>query len=138
MDLALIRTEFDYDGIFSELRDPSGDDIAITLERSYKDNLGGFIPKLQDGVYECVRGLHRLKGMTNDFETFEVMNVPGHTDILFHIGNFNTDSSGCILLGVKVAIIDGHKAIASSKLAFKAFMDLQTGYDNFSLTVKTP
>lgn len=138
MDLALIRTEFSHDGIFSELREVSGDAIAVTLEHSYPDDFGAYRPKLIDGVYQCVRGLHRLAGMTNDFETFEVTNVPGHTGILFHVGNFNSDSNGCILLGVKVAIIDGAQAIASSKLAFKAFMDLQTGYDSFSLTVKCP
>lgn len=137
MDLALVRCDFRPDGIFSELRDISGEMLFVTLEHAFGDGLGGFAPKIPDGQYTCVRGMHRLLGMTQDFETFEVTNVPDHTGILFHIGNFNRDSDGCILMGMNLAQISGQQAIASSKAAFNEFMDMQAGVANFSLTVKS-
>jgi hypothetical protein len=137
MDLALVRCDSRPDGIFSELRDVSGDMLFVTLEHSFDDGMGGFAPKVPDGQYNCVRGMHRLVAMTQDFETFEVTNVPGHTGILFHVGNFNRDSDGCILLGMNLAQISGQQAIASSKAAFQEFMQMQVGFNNFSLTVKS-
>lgn len=137
MDLSLVRTEFRPDGIFSELRDVSGDVIAVTLEHAYFDPLGAPLPKLVDGSYQCVRGKHFLTGMTAPLETFEITDVPNHTGILFHIGNFNIDSEGCVLVGMAIAQIGGRQAIAQSKLAFQKFMNFQTGYDEFTLTVKS-
>lgn len=137
MDMALIRTEFRMDGIFSELRDASGDQLFVTVEHSYSDELGNFRPKLSDGVYKCVRGSHILEHMTAAFETFEIMNVPGHTNILFHVGNFNADSSGCVCIGFTIVQISGQQAISQSQHAFANFMDLQTGLNEFQLTVKS-
>jgi hypothetical protein len=137
MTLILQRTECKLDGIFSELRDVSGDALFLTLEHAYQDPLGGFQPKLPDGEYLCVRGMHKLKAMHDPFETFEVTKVPGHTGILFHVGNFNFDSDGCILVGHEVKILNGHQALTQSRASFEQFMNLLTGYDEFTLIVKS-
>lgn len=125
--LILVRDRFCTDGIFGQLKDPStGDVIAFTLEHSY-DN----VPKLSKGTYKCVRGHHRLHNMTEDFVTFEVTGVDGHTGILFHWGNYNKDSEGCILLG-KASM---PTMITSSRDTFAAFMQRMEGIDSFELLV---
>lgn len=105
-----------------------------TLEHSYSTPVG-YQPKIPRGSYECVRGPHRLNGMVDLFETFEVMGVKGHSGLLFHWGNTNADSSGCILLG---SIIDPPetKSIRLSRNSFSEFMKLMSGINKFELDIK--
>lgn len=135
MDLALVRIEVRPDGIFGELRDVSGDLIVNTLEHAYPDGLGSFTAKIPVGKYICVRGIHQLEGMSLTFETFEVTNVPGHSNILFHVGNFNKDSAGCILVGMSIMKTAGAQILGASKIAFDTFMDQQEGCNSFTLVV---
>ncbi len=133
MKLKLIREEAEYDGIFGKLLDETGKRIAVTLEHSYNN-----VPKIPVGTYECKLSLHRLHGMNYDFSTYQVQDVPGHSSILFHWGNYNEDSDGCILLGKNIIpnteSIDG-RMITSSKNTFSKFMDLLRGKDTFTLEV---
>ncbi len=134
MNLKLIHKDFLPDGIFGELTD--GNLLFHTLEHAYytENGDGSYAPKLQPGVYKCVRGPHKLHN-TPVFETFEVTGVKGHSGILFHVGNFNADSDGCILLGKTQTRDKKHHFIGQSKVAFKEFMDLLTGINEFTLTV---
>lgn len=136
MDLALVRTELRMDGIFSEVREISGDMLFVSLEHAFQDPFGAFVPKIPDGIYTCVRGMHRLFGMIHDFETFEITGVSGHTGLLFHTGNLNADSNGCVILGMNLAQISGMQAVSQSREAFAEFMSLQAS-DEFILTVKS-
>ena len=130
MDLTLLRRDFREDGIFGEI--DIGNDYFFTLEHSYD-----LKPKLPDGKYTCKRGEHKLHDGI-PFEAFEVMDVPGHTGILFHIGNYNRDSEGCILLGLALgAMINYGVMLVSSKQAFKKFMDIQKECDEFNLIVRS-
>jgi hypothetical protein len=139
MNLILVRTDYRPDGIFGELFAPMGP-IAVTLEHAYLDVNDGYVPKVSNGTYNCVRGLHRLEGMKAQFETFEIENVPGHTDILFHSGNANEDSAGCILVGGKIVklpakVPSSRWLIINSRSTFANLMRLQQGCDSFSLTI---
>lgn len=137
MDLILTRKQFRADGIFSELRDEEGNLIAVTLEHAYQDDLPGFVPKIPNGKYLCKRGVHRLASKAHDFTTFEITGVPGCTGILFHVGNFNNDSEGCVLLGrsVETQIIEGNRQyISDSMVTFLKFLSLED-VDQFYLTV---
>lgn len=130
MNLRLVRKERRPDGIFSELYSESPFPL-VTLEHSYDGE-----PKIPNGTFTCVRGKHRLHGMTEDFETFEVTGVPGHSGILFHWGNFNRDSDGCILLGHSVGMDGDDEMILKSREAFAQFMAVQSGLDSFILSVE--
>ena len=134
MDMILNRRQFTRDGIFGDLLSDTGDVLFVTLEHAYVDTNSEklFVPKVPEGVYTCKRGMHRLAGMTSDFETFEITGVPGHTDILFHWGNFNKDSAGCVLLGEN----RGVKMIVNSKVAFGKFMSLLEGVDTFEVVIQ--
>lgn len=131
MDLILIRKDSNQDGIFSELRDSSGNLIANTLEHSYPDNNGGWEAKIPKGTYVCVLGQHRLHGMTQDFTTYEITGVAGHINLLFHWGNYDKDSEGCILVGEKRF----QDMITNSRITFSKFLDLQQNVNQFTLTV---
>ena len=56
-------------------------------------------------------------------ETFEVLNVPGRSHILFHKGNTHEDTKGCIVIGEQFGFIDGLEAVLASGNAFKEFYD---------------
>lgn len=132
MNLILTRNKYVLYGIFGILTDLSGNQISVTLEHAYAAGDGTFIPKLPPGEYTCVRGQHRLEGMNNPFETFEITEVPGHTNILFHRGNYNLDSSGCVLVGSNIGV----GCILESALAFDHFLSVQSGCDSFQLVVQ--
>lgn len=117
------------DGVFGNLFDEAGP-ICATLEHSYPDG-GGYSAKIPPGSYLCRRGFHQLANGA-PFETFEVTGVTGHTGIVFHWGNYNKDSSGCILLGEKRL----PTMLLYSKRAFAAFMFRLRGIDEFELTVE--
>lgn len=137
MNLKLYRNMDRSDGIFGYITDENDTLLYKTLEHSYIDYKGDYSPKLPIGTYTCVRGQHQLHSMKQPFTTFEVTNVPGHVGILFHVGNYNGDSDGCILLGTSVSVMDnGGLMLDSSKVAFDKFMDAQKNCDSFTLEVK--
>lgn len=143
MDIKIVRTDFVSTGIFGEL-DPADESFSLfTLEHAYPVQADGlhsstvFAPKIPSGVYICVRGTHTLKPTKifpnpKPFQTFEVTNVPGHTEILIHPGNTEGDSEGCILLGLAR---QENVEVLHSKDAFKMFMEKQVGVDQFNLTI---
>ena len=135
MNLQLIRKFYRPDGIFSTCQDENGHLVMVTLEHAYGDPVNGFLPKIPPGEWNCVRSKHRLNGMDHDFETFEII-VPGHTNLLFHWGNFNSDSEGCILTGEDIFEGKDQWMVTHSRAEFANFMRLQEGVDNFTLTVQ--
>lgn len=131
MKLTLTRKEFRPDGIFSELTNEAGELIAHTLEHSFDNK-----PKLNDGIHKCMRGIHKLHDQ-KPFETFEILGVPGHTGILFHVGNYNKDSDGCVLLGTGITDSPQGEMIVNSRVAFTKFMIMLEGINQFTLEVKS-
>lgn len=126
MIFKLTRKECKTDGIFSDLCAENGVKLFSTLEHSYDCK-----PKIPNGTYTCVRGKHRLHGMTEDFETFEITGVEGHSGVLFHWGNFNKDSDGCVLIGRTRS----GDMVTSSREAFAEFMHGLEGVNEFELIV---
>lgn len=130
MNVTLVRTEFKQTGIFGVLMDPDGKHICVTLEHAYGGE-GSYEPKVPCGTYRCVKGMHRLSHMITDFTTYEVLGVPGCTGILFHSGNENSDSEGCILLG---------EAVKKDRLlkSLKTFLDFKAlqGVENKEFVLK--
>lgn len=135
MNLTLTRKAWRSDGIFSVLTDEHGNVVAHTLEHSYPDSPAGWMAKIPEGTYACVRGPHRLHGMTEDFITFEITGIDGHTDLLFHWGNWNKDSEGCVLVGQSEVNSGGVEMVTASQATFVKFMTLQAGINTFTLTV---
>lgn len=105
--------------------------MGVTLEHAYPEN-GLFVPKLASGKYVVKRHApNRLP-----YETFEIQGVPDFqgspvSGILIHVGNYNKDSEGCVLLGLHLGV----GCILESKIAFEQFMETQSGLDEFNLEV---
>ena len=138
MNVTIKRTDISEQGAFSEVYDDLARQIAVGLERAFhatktvaREIVDIWAPKIPEGAYECVRGKHRLDGMLEDFETFEITGVDGHTGLLFHWGNWTKDSDGCVLLGTTRS----KDMIMESRQAFNRFMALQAGVDKFTLQV---
>lgn len=135
MVLQLIRREKRPDGVFSELCIRNSF-FLMALERSYKQEDGSYDAKLKVGEYICQLGEHRLADL-KPFDTYEILGVKGHFGILFHVGNYNEDSEGCVLLGTAIGYRSDMKSkmIVNSRVAFKKFMDLLNGEKTFLLQV---
>lgn len=129
--MKLIRNRFQADGITGRLLDEAGDQIAVTMEHSYDCK-----PKLPAGTYTCKRGMHTLHSHPKPFETFEILGVPGHTGILFHWGNWNGDSDGCVILGRTCTGSERGCMVTNSWVTFDKFMIDLEGVNVFSLIVE--
>jgi hypothetical protein len=116
-------------GIFGVLEEDDGKRLCYTLEHAYQQPNEPWMPKLPKGTYVCQFGYHRLSN--GPFATFEITNVPGHSGILFHTGNYNDDSEGCVLLGTGI----DNDMLVESKEAFDKFMSRLSGISTFNLTV---
>lgn len=128
--MILERVKFTPDGIFSSLS-KDGENIAFTLEHAYPGTDDTWIAKIPNGTYTCIRGMHHLLHGA-PFETFEITGVSGHSGLLFHKGNFDSDSEGCVLLGEEIV----GNMVSNSAVSFENFMSVLTGIDSFPLTVE--
>lgn len=132
MNLTLKRTDYIADGIFGVLCDENYNQIAVTLEHAFGVEPGTYVPKVARGIYTC--SLHAPNRLP--YTTFELQNVPNFqgkpvTGVLIHIGNYNHDSDGCILVGSE----RNGDMIMDSKVTFQKIMELQTGLEEFTLTI---
>ncbi len=131
----LRRTDKRSDGIFGEFAFDGQPRFCFTLEHAYA-NGEEWDAKLQPGTYTCVRGTHALHNGVA-FETFEITGVAGHKGILFHAGNFNRDSEGCVLVGKDISINQNtnEEMVTGSKAEFAEFMSRLEGVREFQLEV---
>ena len=126
----LKRIASNTDGTFGVLLD---EDIpfCLTVERQWLENRSN-VSCVPDGTYICKRGQFTKHG-----NTFEVMNVPGRSAILFHKGNIDDDSHGCIIVGEQYGYLSEDVAVLSSGSAFTEFLDRLKDVNEFELTIKT-
>jgi len=146
MNLILNRTKYSEDGIFGELLNDSGGFVCCTLEHAFIKPDRTFEAKVAAGEYLCKVGTGPLEGGFHalhdgiPFMAFEIQDVPEFrglpvTGILFHIGNYQQDSEGCILLGKQIGQkSSGGNMLMASKQAFDDFMQKQ-GVDPFTIKI---
>jgi hypothetical protein len=139
MNWLLRTTAYRPDGIFSELYQDATL-FCVTLEHSYKEPGmdGKWLPKIARGAtYTCKRGMHSLEHYNGgkEFETFEVTGVEGHSGLLFHPGNVNANSIGCVLPGRELRQDPAGWWITRSQDAFSTLMSALEGVDEFELEV---
>lgn len=125
----LDRFEITSEGAFGILLH-RGEFVAFTLERTY-ENPGEPVVKIPPGTHSCTLTEYHHGG----YKTYEIK-VFGHTRLLFHAGNFEDDSDGCILLGSKIGVLDGKAAVLESRAAFERFMAAAGGVASFELEVR--
>ena len=126
MKLYLHRTSIVADGAFGVLKEESGKPICLTLEHTF-ENLRTVITP---GNYTCIRTQYYKGG----YPTFEIQ-VPGHSRVLFHKGNTEDDSEGCVLLGTTLGRLKDKAAVLQSAPAYAAFWGVVKNWPQFELEV---
>ena len=66
---------------------------------------------------------------------YQVMNVPGRSSILFHSGNTDNHTEGCIILASYYGKLNGDWAALNSGTTFNKFREY-IAQDDFLLTIK--
>lgn len=128
MNLVLVRIATGVNGTFGALL-YNDVPFALTLERQWLNNERG-ISCIPWGKYVCKRIISPRFG-----NTFEVTRVPNRSSILFHKGNLDDDSHGCILVGEQFETINGSPGIAASKQGYNEFMILTSKINEFQLSI---
>ncbi|WP_461210093.1 DUF5675 family protein [Desulfocurvus sp. DL9XJH121] len=124
----IIRLEESAQGTLGALR-LNKELVCATLEPPDRENAAG-VSSIPAQQYRCARHASAKFG-----ETFEVLDVPGRTHVLFHAGNTAAQTRGCILLGGAWGRVGGGRAVLDSREAFTRFMDRLSGADSFHLTI---
>mgnify|MGYP001596600586 CR=1 FL=1 len=132
--LKLLRIAETEHGTFGVLFDEPPEPFAVTVERKWLNNKTGesCIPI---GEYTCKKVQSPKFG-----GTYQVMDVKGRSEILFHIGNIDDDSHGCIIVGENFGRRNGSTAVLSSGntvgAGFLEFKERLHGHDEFRLLIE--
>ena len=112
--------------------------FALTLERQWLNNQRG-ISCIPAGTYLCQRcntaPEYNYQDSPRFGDTFVVTDVEGRQYILFHTGNLDDDSHGCILVAEQFGSLHENTAILSSRQGFGEFMSLLKDKNEFELTI---
>jgi len=103
--------------------------FALTLEREWLNNQCG-LSCIPAGIYTCSRVNSPRFG-----NTFEVCRVPGRTAILFHKGNIDNDSHGCILVGEQFDLFDNQPGVLASAHGFNELLVKTATINQFTLEI---
>jgi len=95
-NLLLIRDTFTDKSVIGKLY-CNAEFIAHTLELAWRDNEKS-VSCVPEGVYGCRVRLAR-ESSSRDYVHLLVQDVPSRSYILFHRGNYPSDTRGCILTG---------------------------------------
>lgn len=101
----------------------------VTLENPWLSNQP-YISCIPEGHYLCRRRLSPKFG-----DTYEVMNVPGRSHIIFHAGNTAKDTEGCILVANKLSEVQ--YAIVESRSGLSRLFEYLAEDYEFRLTVRS-
>lgn len=104
--------------------------FCFTLEPSWKKNL--FNSCIPDGKYKTAYYSSQKFG-----RCLALRNVKRRSGILIHKGNIQKDTTGCILLGSQIGLLDGRYAVLSSTATYIRFMAYMFPYNGLTLTIKT-
>lgn len=132
MDIKLLRYSDNGDDTLGILFDETGKVISYTLEDEHRAIKVKGETRIPDGTYKLgIR--NEITPMTQRYlddkrlkpwfeRHIEILNVPKFAGIYIHIGNFDEDTDGCILLGNNPNINSEEKGkISDSVVTYKKF-----------------
>jgi len=121
-NLLIIRDTFTEKSVIGKLY-CNAEFIAHTLELAWRDNKKS-VSCIPSGEYKCRVRVAR-ESATRDYVHLLVQDVPDRSYILFHRGNYPSDSRGCILTGTHRAQVPDK--IFESKVAHTYLMNYILG-----------
>ena len=125
--LRIVRYSETKDGTFGVM-EYNAVPFCMTLEPNDRGN--GRNSCIPAGRYVC-----RRHSGPKYKDTWEITGVPGRTSILFHVGNIEDDSIGCILLGSSLGSLKNKLGVMSSSNTFNRFMNVSERANELNLTV---
>ena len=134
MNATIVRFKETDEGVIGFLYFDDIDFYCFTLQPDSNDAERFYIP---DGNYIA----RRFKG--NKWkDTFEIVRegsngVDGHKYLLFHSGNIEKHSEGCIMLGETIGKLEGVREVLNSGATFQKFLFYTKDVKSFDLTLKT-
>lgn len=136
MSFTLHRVGVGDKGAFGVLLE-SGVPFAVTLERTYPLDdatvigveLHGQKIKIPPGTHHCVKRFFNGGGYT----TYEIL-VPGHSALLFHKGNVEAHSEGCVLVGEQFSMLGPEPGVVDGS-GLAEFLTRAAGRSEFDLEV---
>lgn len=119
--------EFGTPGI---LRDAAGNPLCFTIERART----GKYPCVAEGTYLA----RRYDSPKHGPGTWQLENVPGRTNIQFHIANWPHELLGCIAPGERPALNPKTRepGVEKSRVAYLRFMALTAGEMEIEFTFR--
>lgn len=129
MELKLKRVSENDDATFGVLIN-GNIPFAVTLEPAWEDNKKG-ISCIPSGPYNCKRVKSPKFG-----DTFEILDVVERTHILFHKGNSERNTQGCVLIAEEFGRLNGKAAVLASGRGFTEFMSILKEVDEFDLIIE--
>jgi len=105
-------------------------DPFFTLENPWLNNKP-MVSCIPPGVYGCTP----FSGAKYK-AVYQVHSVPGRTYILFHVGNYASNTHGCILLGLGSTCVADRPMITHSRLAVDKFKKIIGENNDFRLEIR--
>ena len=131
INLLLIRDTFSKESTIGELF-LNGERICDTLENPWLDNQRN-ISCIPEGEYP-VRLRYPRESGTRDYLHLLIQDVPNREWVLVHIGNFPSQTKGCVLVGLG----SKQNVVNNSRLAMDLLMKeiINLGGENINLIIK--
>jgi len=139
MNVILIREESSDQGTFGRLKVVETGFTCHTAELPWRDNRRS-VSCISEGAYGVT---HLARSASGKYRSvYHVHRVSGRSGILIHAGNragdtvmgFDTDSTGCILVGKRRGVLDGQQAVLSSRRALHDLVE-DLGQAPFNLLI---
>lgn len=137
MVFSLKRVAYTKDGTFGVLLF-GNTPFAVTLERPWLGNRRNVscIPEGEYTARRCRKSAeYHWKDSPKFGDTFVVQDVPGRSHILFHKGNLDDDTHGCILIGEQFGVLGDSAGILQSGAGFAEFKMLTAELDDFAFHI---
>ena len=106
-----------------------GSAFCVTLEPYSRDNAVN-VSCIPTGQYIC-----KKYSSARYPNTYEITGIQGRSYVLFHAGNTDDDTAGCVLLGDEYGKLGKDRAILESGEAFDKFIKYLNDVDQFRLTI---
>ena len=106
-----------------------GRELCKTLENPWLDNTKD-ISCIPEGTYKCKPHSRRFS------DTWKITGVSKRSGIVFHTGNTESDTEGCILTGSVIGSLSGERAVLGSRRALNKLRDYIGTTSVFDLTIK--
>jgi hypothetical protein len=125
------------DFTLGRIEDAQNRELCVVAERAWVDKNGDGLgdrneSRIPAGTYVCQRDLHGKSG-PHPYEVWEILGVPGRSEVHIHIGNDpRIHSLGCPLVG---STFGPNGTVKDSKAAFQKWMQATAAFDRITLRV---